>query len=166
MAIRRARGATVEDVDGNIYIDFFGGAGVMNVGHANPAVSEAASKQLSELTHSLDIPNPARKALVENLLTLLPKDLNRIFFGGPTGSDAVEAALKLAKYNSRRYPLIAFEGGYHGMSLIPAAWSASNIWSMSSRTPILVWEGQQRLSSRQSREKGVRSFPRMSLFPE
>ncbi|MDH4258637.1 MAG: aminotransferase class III-fold pyridoxal phosphate-dependent enzyme, partial [Candidatus Aminicenantes bacterium] len=116
MAIRRARGATVEDVDGNIYIDFFGGAGVMNVGHANPAVSEAASKQLSELTHSLDIPNPARKALVENLLTLLPKDLNRIFFGGPTGSDAVEAALKLARYNSRRYPLIAFEGGYHGMS--------------------------------------------------
>ncbi len=116
MAIRRARGATVEDVDGNIYIDFFGGAGVMNVGHANPVVSEAASKQLSELTHSLDIPNPARKALVENLLALLPGELNRIFFGGPTGSDAVEAALKLARYNSKRYPLIAFEGGYHGMS--------------------------------------------------
>lgn len=116
MAIRRARGATVEDVDGNIYIDFFGGAGVMNVGHANPVVSEAASKQLSELTHSLDIPNPARKALVENLLALLPGELNRVFFGGPTGSDAVEAALKLARYNRKRYPLIAFEGGYHGMS--------------------------------------------------
>ena len=116
MAIRRARGATVEDVDGNIYIDFFGGAGVMNVGHANPTVSEAALKQLFELTHSLDVPNPARKELVENLLTLLPKELNRIFFGGPTGSDAVEAALKLARYNSKRYPLIAFEGGYHGMS--------------------------------------------------
>ncbi len=116
MAIRRARGATVEDMDGNIYIDFFGGAGVMNVGHANPMVSEAASKQLSELTHSLDIPNPARKALVEMLLTLLPRELNRIFFGGPTGSDAVEAALKLARSNSKRYPLIAFEGGYHGMS--------------------------------------------------
>lgn len=116
ITIRRARGATVEDVDGNIYIDFFGGAGVMNVGHANPVVSEAASKQLSELTHSLDIPNPARKALVENLLALLPGELNRIFFGGPTGSDAVEAALKLARYNRKRYPLIAFEGGYHGMS--------------------------------------------------
>jgi len=116
MAIRRARGATVEDMDGNIYIDFFGGAGVMNVGHANPVVSEAASKQLSELTHSLDIPNQARKALVETLLTLLPKELNRVFFGGPTGSDAVEAALKLARSNSKRYPLIAFEGGYHGMS--------------------------------------------------
>ena len=116
MAVRRAKGATVEDVDGNIYIDFFGGAGVMNVGHANPAVTGAALKQLSELTHSLDIPNPARKALIEKLLTLLPRELNRVFFGGPTGSDAVEAAIKLARYNTRRYPVIAFEGGYHGMS--------------------------------------------------
>ena len=116
MALRRAKGATVEDTDGNLYIDFFGGAGVMNVGHSNPEVIEAASKQLTELTHSLDIPNPARKALVETLVSLLPESLNRVFFGGPTGSDAVEAAMKLAKYNTGRYPMIAFEGGYHGMS--------------------------------------------------
>lgn len=116
MAIRRAKGATVEDVDGNLYIDFFGGAGVMNVGHSNPEVIMAASKQLSELTHSLDIPSPARKSLVKNLVTLLPEEINKVFFGGPTGSDAVEAAIKLARYNSKRYPMIAFEGGYHGMS--------------------------------------------------
>ena len=54
MAIRRAKGATVEDVDGNIYIDFFGGAGVMNVGHSNPDVLKAAKEQLDEFTHSLD----------------------------------------------------------------------------------------------------------------
>jgi len=116
MALRRAKGATVEDVDGNLYIDFFGGAGVMNVGHSNPEVIMAASKQLSELTHSLDIPSPARKSLVKNLVTLLPEEINKVFFGGPTGSDAVEAAIKLARYNSKRYPMIAFEGGYHGMS--------------------------------------------------
>lgn len=116
MAIRRAQGATLEDMDGNLYIDFFGGAGVMNVGHSNPEVIEAAAKQLTELTHSLDIPNPARRALVETLLSLLPEPMNRVFFGGPTGSDAVEAAMKLAKYNKRRYPMIAFEGAYHGMS--------------------------------------------------
>ncbi len=116
MALRRAKGATVEDEDGNLYIDFFGGAGVMNVGHSNPEVIEAATRQLTELTHSLDFPNCARKALVETLLTLLPEPLGRIFFGGPTGSDAVEAAMKLAKYNTRRFPMIAFEGGYHGMS--------------------------------------------------
>jgi diaminobutyrate-2-oxoglutarate transaminase len=116
MAIRRAKGATVEDVDGNIYIDFFGGAGVMNVGHSNPQVIKAASEQITELTHALDVPNPARRLLVESLLTLLPSSLNKLFFGGPTGSDAVEAAVKLAKYNNKRHPMIAFEGSYHGMT--------------------------------------------------
>lgn len=116
MAIRRAKGATVEDVDGNLYIDFFGGAGVMNVGHANPHATQAAKSQLDDLTHALDIPNPSRKNLVEILFNILPKGLNRVFFGAPTGSDAVEGAVKLAKYNTKRYPLIAFEGAYHGMT--------------------------------------------------
>lgn len=116
MAIARAKGAAVEDVDGNIYIDFFGGAGVMNVGHANPQVLLAAKNQMDHLTHSLDIPNASRKALVEALFSILPKELNRVFFGGPTGSDAVETAIKLARYNTKRYPIIAFEGSYHGMT--------------------------------------------------
>lgn len=116
MALRRAKGATVEDVDGNIYIDFFGGAGVMNVGHANPTVTQAVKEQLDELTHALDFPNPARKALVNALHDLLPDALSRISFGGPSGSDAVESAIKLAKYNTKRYPVIAFEGAYHGMT--------------------------------------------------
>lgn len=116
MAIRRAKGATVEDVDGNIYIDFFGGAGVMNVGHSNPAVVEAVVKQVGELTHALDFPTPSRKLLVDTLSGLLPKQLSRLSFGGPTGSDAIEAAVKLAKYNTKRQPLIAFEGSYHGMT--------------------------------------------------
>jgi diaminobutyrate-2-oxoglutarate transaminase len=116
MALSRARGATVEDVDCNIYIDFFGGAGVMNVGHSNPEVLEAVSEQLPHLTHSLDIPSDPRKALIDILFSLFPDPLNRVFFGGPTGSDAVEAAMKLAKYNTHRHPMIAFEGAYHGMS--------------------------------------------------
>jgi diaminobutyrate-2-oxoglutarate transaminase len=114
--LSRARGATVEDVDGNIYIDFFGGAGVMNVGHSNPEVLEKVSAQLPHLTHSLDIPSEPRKALIDILFSLFPDPLNRVFFGGPTGSDAVEAAMKLAKYNTHRHPMIAFEGAYHGMS--------------------------------------------------
>lgn len=116
MALQRAKGATVEDVDGNIYIDFFGGAAVMNVGHSHPDVVSAASEQLQKLTHSLDVPNPARRDLVERLISLLPDSLSKIFFGGPTGSDAVESAVKLAKFNTKRYPVIAFSGGYHGMS--------------------------------------------------
>ncbi len=116
MALRRAKGATVEDVDGNIYIDFFGGAGVMNVGHSNPKVLEVVSEQLSHLTHTLDVPSQPRKALVEILLSLLPDLIKKLFFGGPTGSDAVEAAMKLAKLNTQRHPMMAFEGAYHGMS--------------------------------------------------
>lgn len=116
MALRRAKGATVEDVDGNLFIDFFSGAGVINVGHSNPDVIEAAHRQIDEITHALDFPTPARKSLVEKLLSLLPAPLNKVFFGGPTGSDAVEAAMKLAKYYTRRIPMISFEGAYHGMT--------------------------------------------------
>ena len=116
MALQRGKGATVEDVDGNVYLDFFAGAGVLNVGHSHPQVMDAIENQVRELTHTLDIPNPSRKRLVETLQGLLPDELSRVFFGGPTGSDAVEAAIKLAKYNSKRYPIIAFEGSYHGMT--------------------------------------------------
>ena len=115
-AIRRAKGATVEDVDGNVYIDFFGGAGVMAVGHSNPEVIRKVYKQLKEATHSLDIPTPIRKEFVALLCSLLPKSLNKVAFGGPTGSDAVEAAIKLARIGTGRYPIIAFEGAYHGMT--------------------------------------------------
>ena len=116
IAIQRAKGATLEDMDGNIYIDFFSGAGVMNVGHGNPEVLDAAKTQMEKFTHTLDFPNPARQKLVKTLLSILPKELNRVFFGGPTGSDAVECAIKLARYNTKRYPVISFEGAYHGMT--------------------------------------------------
>lgn len=116
MGLSLAKGATVEDVDGNIYIDFFGGAGVLNVGHSNPDVLAAISNQLDKLTHSLDFPSLPRADLVKVLTSLLSDSLGKVFFCGPTGSDAVEAAVKLAKYNSQRTTLIAFQGGYHGMT--------------------------------------------------
>lgn len=116
MALKRGRGATLEDVDGNIYIDMFGGAGVMALGHGHPEVLKAAHAQIDEVTHSLDIPTETRKHMVEVLQGLLPKELTRVFFGGPTGSDAVEQAVKLARYNTGRWGIIAFEGAYHGMT--------------------------------------------------
>jgi diaminobutyrate-2-oxoglutarate transaminase len=116
MAIKRGKGATIEDVDGNVYIDFFGGAGVMAVGHAHPDVLAAAHKQIDQSTHTLDIPTDARREMVSVLNEILPKELSRVFFGGPTGSDAVEQAIKLAKYNTGRHEVIAFHGAYHGMT--------------------------------------------------
>ena len=116
MALGDAKGATVADVDGNVYIDFFGGAGVMAVGHANPVVTRAVTEQVGGVTHALDLPTPPRQRLVERLLAILPSALSRLLFGGPTGSDAVEAAVKVAKFNTGRHAMIAFEGSYHGMT--------------------------------------------------
>lgn len=116
MAVARGQGATLEDVDGNIYIDMFSGAGVMAVGHAHPVVLKAAHEAIDKVTHTLDIPTPTRETMVRTLQKVLPGELNRVFFGGPTGSDAVEQALKLAKYNTGRHTIIAFEGAYHGMT--------------------------------------------------
>lgn len=116
MALSRGKGATLEDVDGNVYIDFFSGAGVMALGHGHPEVLKAAREQMEKVTHTLDIPSETRMKLVQAMRRILPKELSRVFFGGPTGSDAVEQAIKLAKYNTGRFGIIAFEGSYHGMT--------------------------------------------------
>lgn len=116
MALQSGKGATLKDVDGNIFIDLFGGAGVMAVGHGHPDVLAAAHRQIDEITHTLDIPTTARRKMVEVLKANLPPELTRLFFGGPTGSDAVEQAIKLARWYTGRNGIIAFEGAYHGMT--------------------------------------------------
>ena len=116
MALARGKGATLEDVDGNIYIDCFSGAGVMALGHAHPEVLKAAHEQIDQVTHTLDIPSETRMKMVKALRGILHEELSRVFFGGPTGSDAVEQAIKLARFNTQRYGIIAFEGAYHGMT--------------------------------------------------
>lgn len=116
MAMAKGKGATIEDVDGNIYIDMFSGAGVMAMGHGHPDILKEAHAAIDDITHTLDIPSPIRQKMVTSLKKVLPKELTRVFFGGPTGSDAVEQALKLAKYNTGRHGVIAFEGAYHGMT--------------------------------------------------
>ncbi len=119
VAFDEGRGATIKDVDGNVYIDFFGGAGVLNVGHCNPEVLEAVRAQETKLTHALDFPTRPKLDLIQKLVAIAPggmRDHSKVFFGGPTGSDAVEAAVKLAKFNTKRIGVLAFEGAYHGMT--------------------------------------------------
>jgi diaminobutyrate-2-oxoglutarate transaminase len=119
VAFKEGKGATLKDVDGNIYIDFFAGAGVLNIGHCNPEVVEAAREQMGKLTHNLDFPTPIRMELVDELLSVLPaklKDIAKLLFVAPTGSDAVESAMKLAKFNTGRIGMLSFEGAYHGMT--------------------------------------------------
>jgi len=119
LAFKEGRGATIEDFDGNVYIDFFGGAGVLNVGHCNPEVLEAVREQERKLIHALDFPTKPRLELAKKLFQIAPGSMRnnaKIVFGGPTGSDAVEAAVKLAKLCTGRRGLLAFQGGYHGMT--------------------------------------------------
>jgi len=119
IAIKRAKGATVEDVDGNLFIDFFAGAGVVNLGHSNEEVLRPVYEQMSELIHALDFPTQNKMDAISHILNSLPAHLHgqyKVSFGGPTGSDAVEAAIKLAKIKTGRDTVLAFSGGYHGMS--------------------------------------------------
>lgn len=119
VAIEEGRGATMRDADGNTFIDFFGGAGVLNVGHNHPVVAKAATEQQEKLVHALDFPTRPKLRLMRKLKTLLPGRLResaRFHFGGPTGSDAVEAALKLTRAHTGRDAVIAFQGSYHGMT--------------------------------------------------
>lgn len=119
LAISRGLGATVEDLDGNVYIDFSGGVGALNVGHSNPDVVEAIKSQAERFAHGLDFPSESRVALSKKLVELAPgglKNGSKVLMCGPTGADAVEAAIKLAKFNSKKPGIISFEGGWHGVS--------------------------------------------------
>ncbi len=119
VAIEAGKGATMRDVDGNTFIDLFGGAGVLNTGHSLPAAMEAATAQQSKLVHALDFPTEPKLKLMRKLKSLLPGRLReraRFHFGGPTGSDAIESALKLTRGHTGREAVIAFQGSYHGMT--------------------------------------------------
>lgn len=117
IALDEARGATVRDVDGNTFLDFFAGIGVLNVGHTNPYVMEGMYEQAERFVHTVDFPTEARLDLIERLEELAPGGLagnSRVVFGGPTGSDAIESSIKLAKYNTDGSGLVAFRNAYHG----------------------------------------------------
>ncbi len=120
-------GATIRDADGNTYIDFYAGVSVLNFGHSNPYILDKALAQMKKLTHSLDFPTAARTELVRRLIGLAPGNMKndaKVVFGGPTGSDAVESAIKLAKSNTKRLSVIAFEGSYHGQTTMALAATA------------------------------------------
>lgn len=127
-----ARGHQLFDEAGRAYIDFFSGAGTLNYGHNPPALKQALIDYLESdgVTHSLDMATVAKRAFLERFdeLILRPRDLQyRIQFPGPTGTNAVEAALKLARKATGRSLVISFSHGFHGMTLGSLAVSA-NEW--------------------------------------
>lgn len=113
-----ARGANVVDADGNVYVDLTSGFGVAAIGHAHPRVVEAITTQASRLVHALgDVyPSDVKIQLLAELAAIAPFDDARVILG-MSGADAVEAALETAMLETGRAGVLAFEGGYHGLSL-------------------------------------------------
>ena len=120
IVIAEAHGATVTDVDGNTFIDFTGGVGCLNVGHSNPRVIEAAKEQLERFTHTdfTIVPYESYIALAERLCELVPisGELRAAFFN--SGAEAIENAVKFARSYTRRPAVVAFDGGFHGRTLL------------------------------------------------
>ncbi|WP_373740660.1 diaminobutyrate--2-oxoglutarate transaminase [Neisseria sp.] len=120
LAIAKAQGCWITDVEGNEYLDCLAGAGTLALGHNHPAVIRALQDTLASglPLHTLDITTPLKDAFSEALLAHFPggKENYRLQFTGPTGADATEAAVKLAKTFTGRGNVISFSGGYHGMT--------------------------------------------------
>ncbi len=116
IVVRDASGALVRDVDGNVYVDFSSGIVVSNLGHAPPSVAAAVGAEAGRLMHFFDFATPPRVAFFEALARTLPPSL-QTFQMYTTGSEAVEAALRLAKACTGRYEVISFFGAWHGRTL-------------------------------------------------
>ncbi len=117
-----AKGSFIYDEHGNKFIDFFAGAGTLNYGHNNPIISEAMIEYLQRdgIVHALDKATVAKKNFLQKFqdTILTPRNLNyKIQFTGPTGTNSVETALKLARMVKRRSNVIAFTNGYHGLTM-------------------------------------------------
>jgi 4-aminobutyrate aminotransferase / (S)-3-amino-2-methylpropionate transaminase / 5-aminovalerate transaminase len=114
-----ARGSTVTDVDGNTFIDFTGGIGTLNIGHARPEVVKAASEQAARLTHSAIqvLSYEPYVQVAEALCRIAPISGDKRALLVTTGTEAVENAIKLARAGTRRSAVICFEHAFHGRSL-------------------------------------------------
>ncbi len=117
----KAQGAHLYDKDGTEYIDFFAGAGVVNYGHNNPHLKDAVIEYLEDdgIMHSLDMGTEAKQAFLETFheVILKPRGMDyKIQFPGPTGTNAVESALKLARKVTGRHNVVAFTNAFHGMT--------------------------------------------------
>ncbi len=120
VAIEYADGGTVIDVDGNILLDFAGGIGMMNIGHRNSKVINAMKEQLDKYIHICSLvatPEPYVE-LAELLNKITPGDYPKKTLLANSGSEAVENAVNIARYYTKRSAIICFEGGYHGRTLL------------------------------------------------
>jgi len=141
VVFEKARNAIIMDETGQEYIDFFAGAGVLNFGHNNEAMKQAVIAHLEAdgVTHSLDMETTVKRRFMERFTerVLEPRDMpHKMQFMGPTGTNAVEAALKLARRVTGRREIAAFQHGFHGMTLGALACTANSVFRGASGIPL------------------------------
>jgi len=122
VVFNKAKGSILTDESGRDYIDFFAGAGALNYGHNHDVIKEKLVEyiQSDSIMHGLDLFTTAKRGFLKALheLILKPRGYDyKTQFCGPTGTNAVEAAMKLARKNKGRTGIIAFQGGFHGMTM-------------------------------------------------
>jgi len=129
------------DEDGRSYIDFFAGAGVLNFGHNNARMKRALLEYIENdgITHSLDMATSAKRKFIEKFAkTILePRGMDyKMQFMGPTGTNAVEASLKLARKVTGRPLIVAFSSGFHGMTLASLACTGNSYFRQAAGVPL------------------------------
>ncbi len=127
LVARRGRGIRVEDVDGNEFLDFAAGIAVTSTGHCHPEVVAAIQKQAAELIHisGTDFYNEPLTDLAARLSAVAPMPGPHKFFYGNSGAEAIECAMKLARYHTGRQHIIAFLGAFHGRTMGALSLTAS-----------------------------------------
>jgi len=118
--ISHGKGAILTDIEGNDYIDFGGGIAVMNVGHSHPKVVKAIQDQAAKFTHTCFMVSPYESAvkLAQKLCEAAPGDSPKAVMFANSGAEAVENAVKIARYYTKRPAIIAFDSAFHGRTLL------------------------------------------------
>jgi 4-aminobutyrate aminotransferase len=129
LVVKRAKGAVVEDVDSNRFLDFTSGIAVCNTGHCHPRIVEAIHHQAEQFIHmsGTDFYYDAQSALAQKLGEITPGPTEKRVFFGNSGAEAIEAALKLARYHTKRPRILAFLGAFHGRTMGALSLTASKV---------------------------------------
>ena len=127
--VKNAKGIVFEDVDGNIFFDFTSGVGVVNTGHSHPKIVDAIKSQAEKFLHfaGTDFYYDVQVKLAEKLCKITPGDFDKKVYYGNSGAEAVEAAIKMARWSTGRKFFIAFMGAFHGRTMGALALTASKV---------------------------------------
>src|SRR5689334_945253 len=139
VTVDHGEGCYLYGTDGRRYLDFTAGIGVTSTGHCHPRVVEAAQRQVGTLIHAqyTTVMHRPLLTLVDRLGEVLPPGLDRMFFAN-SGSEAVEAALRLSRHATARPNVIVFHGGFHGRTVAAASLTTSGTKFRSGFSPLMA----------------------------